>query len=124
MKIITEIKVLETDKDFCEIAHMAYSPMVSMPIGSDVVSTSCVRELIKGRRFINQERGLDIVLGVSQEVGEILGLQYDAFENISMLNDSLQIEKTRLANKLEKISELGFLERLKCLFCGIDINEY
>lgn len=121
MIVITKIEVLKTNKDFCEIVLLCQDPFVNYIKFEEgnAVDIKTVREYIKGRRFYNPRRGIDVVLGVSKEVGDILGLQYEAFENLEKGVEHLRIEKNGYYQELKRIGKFNFWKRLKCLFFGI-----
>lgn len=127
MKIITDIKVLETNESTYELERHTYlGNETYIQFEGEVVPVNVVKELIRGRRFIDPKRGVDIVLGCSQEVGDILQLQYDAFENMSQNIDTLLRHKDILSRqnvdlrkRFVKVLKAGFFTRLKYLFTGI-----
>jgi len=66
VKIITEIKVIEIEEDIYELAQVVNNRNNRfIEFGGKPISIETVRELIKGRRFVDTKRGLDIVLGCS-----------------------------------------------------------
>lgn len=82
-----------------------------------------VEEICKGRRYNNPVTGEDVVIAVTAQVGGVLGLQYEAWDNM-MAEHELEVfdvikELGRVELELNIIKQFGFFKRLKCLFTGI-----
>lgn len=122
MKIITAIKVVEIGQDVSEVWHELHHAIERdaefFKIDGTLQKTAVVKEWIKGRQFYNPHTGELIVLGVSQEVGELLGLQYAAFEELEYQVAKERDRADRLERQGERIRNMRFLDRLKCLFTG------
>lgn len=126
MKIITEVKVIETPKSIHEIAYwVADAKIKNIPnIGFDgqILNTEIAVEIIKGRRFINPRLELDVVIACNKEAGELLGLQYEAFENLDMENITLTKEITKLNKKIQSLKNVSIWKRIKFLFKGVSLD--
>jgi hypothetical protein len=79
-------------------------------------------ELIKGERFINT-RGETVCIGMTKKVQDTIGLSFQALNNLTKFNRELQrdlnntiADKKKLEEKVKKINNYGFLQRLKYLF--------
>lgn len=104
---------------------------VGTAVGSDQVMVEEVAELIKGREF-RSPGGRSVVIGVSAQAQDIIGIQYEAWENQSRLVEELSRDNGRLTTKAdqlhrqskEKLIELNeiktasFWVRLRWLFFG------
>ena len=84
-----------------------------------------IKEMVHGSRYVHPQRGIDIVIGVTSEVGETLGLMYECWEELSAHCATYQAESTRYhaernaaKRELFKIKSLGFWKRLIRLFSG------
>lgn len=120
MIIITEIKTIQTDQSAVEEILQSTNRdfLSSVRIGDQIVDVIELRKLIKGRRFIDKRNNIDVVVGVSNEAGKILGLMYDSWENMQVDLESLRTQRDLIQCDLSKIKKYGFLKRLKCLFVG------
>ena len=126
MLIITEIKVMKTDRD------IAYLQRMTEPMCRDVNPTSyeesvITREMIEGRRFVHPATGTDMVIGWSKDVQAVLQLPFEAFGNMERrmsdmtyesIQDHKEIRKYRLMmvegqaiiKEFEDMSVLGFIK--------------
>jgi len=80
------------------------------------------KELIRGERFVNT-RGETVCIGMTKKVQDTIGLSFQALNNLTKFNRELQrdlnnaiADKEKLEEKVEKINNYGFLQRLKYLF--------
>ena len=124
MIVIKSVEVLESERDVMQTQELCYDPRTfEIPFfDHKVEDVKVVRELIKGRRFVHPERRIDVVIGMSSKVGEILGLQYEAFESMQNSIATLQETNSAIFDEIEEIRSFGFWKRLKCLFTGINMN--
>jgi hypothetical protein len=120
MILITKIETLTTDKDFAEVIKMSHDSFNEyIPFKERVEKAEVIREIIHGRRFVDPQRNLDVVIGITDEAGEMLGLTHDAFENLEGEREQYRLERDVIKCELESIKAFGFFKRLKCLFTGI-----
>lgn len=120
MIIITKVETIETDKDFHTVIKMAHDYSKKyIPFGKENIECEFVREHIHGRRFVDTRRGIDIIMGITGEAGEKLGLMYECWENMENEKERFRIENKNLIDNIYRIQHYGFFKRLKCLFVGI-----
>lgn len=88
-------------------------------------------EIVRGRRFVNRH-GVEVCLGLTKQVEETIGLEFECFDklqnenynlssNIKSLqkfNNRLTYEKDQYLFMLDKYTSLNFFGRLKFLFTG------
>ena len=125
MIIIKNIEFLETDKDIYEIYQQDHRSNF-FKVGDDFVERKIFTELIRGRRFRRPSDGTDIIIGVSKQAQDVIGLQYEAFTNLEQMynlechNHSVTArEKNKYFSKLEVLRTASFFTRIKWLFKGI-----
>jgi hypothetical protein len=120
MIIITKVEALKTEKDIEELEWQIYCEQNShTKIGDDFVPVEYAREIIRGRRFVNPSRDIDVVIGVTGKVGDLLGLQYEAFENMEKEIEVLRIKNQTLHRKLDSFTNASLWKRLKYSFTGV-----
>jgi hypothetical protein len=56
---------------------------------------------------------------MTNQVGEILGLQYEAWDAQLDKLKTLQSNYDRISAELEDLKRLGFWSRVRCLFTGV-----
>ena len=105
MICIKEIKVVDVDEDFI-VVHMmdGLLPFATLLQEGDNISQEMVEvtnEMVHGTRFRNSN-GLDVCIGMTQQVQDLIGLPFEAFSNMRDY-----VFKT-----------MGFFGRLKFLFTG------
>jgi len=83
-------------------------------------------ELIKGRRFVRPSDGTDIIVGVSNQAAEAIGLMYEGWDNmekelLSLLRSrrKLDAEGIMLKSTLLKLKAATFWQRIKWVFTGV-----
>ena len=76
------------------------------------------RELVYGRRFRRPSDGMDVVIGVPKELADIIGIQYEAWEEKEKLITSLQETVTRYSNNILHLVKQNFWQRLKWFFAS------
>ena len=123
MLIIKNIEFIETDRDPYEILSHQMSSYQAIEVmtdkGKDFIGGTELRELIRGRRFVRPSDGLDIMIGVSKQAQNVIGIQYEAWENMEE-SHNLAIDKaTHTANKLAKLKKSNLWKRIKFVFTGI-----
>ena len=119
MLIITEMKVIEVERDMFEIQRM-----VAMPHMGDYQKSeeeaSITREMIQGRRFRDSRNDRDIVIGWTQEVQDVLQMPFEAFDDMNaevsrMRNNERVIldEMNTGINEIIRLRELSLWEHIK-----------
>ncbi len=125
MILIKNIEFYETNQDPIEIVShmMPYEAIEALSDKGDVVvPISEIRELIKGQRFRRSD-GVDIIVGLTKQAQDILGLQYEAWDNmqkeLEITHNSLQV-----ANEtIKAVTQANIWTRIKYLFCGYKVKE-
>jgi len=127
MIVATNIDVVEMPDDKGEIHRMIQQQsMGQMPPIYDSADNPVDREVmietIQGRRFRNS-KGLDIVLGMSNQAQEALGIWFDTVENQANIIDDLHNSNNRLMAELNMLrktydafEKMGFWSRLRFAF--------
>ena len=122
MILVESIKYFEVPEDFHKIIHKvsAYEGIeVFTKDGLHVVSTNLVHELVSGRRFRRPSDGVEICIGWSQEVQDLLGMPLDAWETKEQECDELRTQGYATQRENIRLKQAGFLTRLKWLFKGV-----
>ena len=83
MIVITEIKILETQHDWIEFAY-SNLPQLKYTSPGELVADKeyFMKELVRGRRFI-KPNGEEIVIGITNQASEILGILYESYDNMN-----------------------------------------
>ena len=76
-------------------------------------------EVIQSHRFRNPQSGEDIYIGIQEDVAEILGLQYDAFEQLQENQACLTLEAASLSKEYDNI----LLKHADLLKTILDFND-
>ncbi len=132
MIIITKVETVETEIDPIRLPIYDKDDMLFPPHVSEPLPTKTYLEIIKGREFI-KSNGERIFIGMRNEAEEVLGIYYDAWDELhkqinglyrcihSSANviDDTRMERNEKEKEIEKIKSYGFWKRLKCLFVGI-----
>lgn len=126
MIVIKSVEFLETNRDPIELLATTppYSPVFYGP--GPPIEQEIFKELIRGRRFCRPSDGTDIIVGVSKQAGEVLGIMYEAWDNIEKAYNT-EVSKHSITarelykckSSLAKILNASFLQRLKWLFLGV-----
>jgi len=123
MMIIKDVEVLETNKDICEVMHAFGNPQQFYEFDNQKVEEmEVVQELVREHRFTHPN-GTEVIIGMTNKAGKILGLQYEAWESMKSQMDTLMSNYETVESELNEIKSLGFWKRLLCLFTGIKINQ-
>jgi hypothetical protein len=126
MILIESIKYFEVDRD--PYTLIAQEPFGCVPLmtdeGAEYKPMDALTEFVSGRRFCRPSDGTDIVIGMSKDVRDLIGIQYEAYENLEKeLSDWIN-SNGRLAEKINKAENAGFWQRLKWLFSGINLTKH
>lgn len=124
MIIIKNIEIIEVDRDPWEL--IAKIPMDGViPVnGNKYIETKLFIELIGGQRFVRPD-GKELIIGCSKQAEEVIGIQYEAWGNMSkeweITRQELYTERgerLKVEGELLKVKQLGFFRRLVALFKG------
>ena len=125
MIVIKSVEYIETEKDIYEI-DSTENPLSVIPVtadgGIEYEEAAAVVEMLKGRRFRRPSDGIDIVVAPSVQSQEVLGLMYEAWDNMAEELHDAQSANIYHRNQLRgKETELKnrtgtFWKRLKHLF--------
>lgn len=129
MILIRSVDWIEIDGNYVKLTQIK-TPPFSYLSERHSPDEKIKEELIWGRRFVRSSDGTDVVIGVSDEAGKVLGLQYEAWEKLEKELYQARTEhgiakrelaKTRLELegaivRFYKIANENFWERLKRLF--------
>lgn len=119
MLLIESIKYVEVDNDVWPI-H-SFSPPNYYNNLDEPVEESVVREMVTGRRFVNS-RGVEICVGISEEVQNLIGLPFEVFNNMEK-EVSEQYYIIQDQNKtLSDFRNMPLWNRFKGLFTGFKNN--
>ena len=127
MIVITNIEYLETNRNPIELirehGHSGFIPCK----GNQVIETKVMLELVRGRHF-HRPDGTEICIGMSRQAQDILGLQYDIWDNMRQELDAADSEIASLRKKLseyigvrkdiEDARSASFITRVKWLLFG------
>ena len=121
MICIKEIKVVDVDEDFI-VVHMmdGLLPFATLLQEGDNISQEMVEvtnEMVHGTRFRNSN-GLDVCIGMTQQVQDLIGLPFEAFSNMEATILGMKLKITALLKELDEFKTMGFFGRLKFLFRG------
>ncbi len=136
MIVITDVKYLEVpDKTYCEIISCRPQDKYKFLSVNENLSPKDFeiiydREYIKGKHFIHPEKNVDVWIGITNEVSEILGKPFEIIDNLKRTNELMNNEIyilrkynveynftiKNLKKDLEHINNMKFFERLKFLF--------
>lgn len=93
--------------------------------GTDAVEASVIQELIRGRRFVRPSDGIDVYLGCTKEVQDLIGIQYEAWDSLQdRYNQSvsnytqLMTTTNQLNSEIMKIKSLSFFSLAKWFVVG------
>ncbi|MDY6969337.1 MAG: hypothetical protein SVR08_11895 [Spirochaetota bacterium] len=125
MICIAEIKTFHSERDDIYIHKMdnPHFPMMRPVIESDPAEYIEVKEeLVYGKEFINAN-GERVCIGMSKKVQDLIGLPFEAFDNMTRELDKKHITISRLIShnvacqkRLSVFATAGLFERLKYLF--------
>lgn len=117
MLLITKIEFLDVDGDsHAVVDERQLEPLHPKDIG--MTEEKIVRELVRGRRFTRPNDGVEIVIGLSKQAQDIIGLQYEAWEALEKDRDYWHRKCIASRLKIDSIKMAGFWERLKWLVFG------
>ena len=122
MIIIRSVEVDEVDEGVYTILHR--NPCDYIP-GTDLPPSTMVSEVVTCRQFVRSD-GTDVMIGMSCEAADVLGLQYEAWNEMERNLESQNQKFTdlcrqvgRMGAKLYTIHQARWWTRLKWLFRGV-----
>lgn len=82
-----------------------YQPWECLPVNdySAVAEVSEIKELIRGRRFVRPSDGIDVYLGCTKEVQDLIGIQYEAWDMLQENYNQSVSNYTRLMTRAEEL---------------------
>lgn len=119
MIVITNIETINVpDKEWHELIHYEKNPNEYIPINNytDSVEASYIYERIHGRRFCRHSDGLDVVIGMSKQASDVIGIQLDAWKNQEELIQSLRDELHYTKLEIDRRKNMSFINKVKFLF--------
>ena len=124
MLVIRKVEFLEVNKDPLELLATT-QPGMPVECGEELVPVDFFKELIRGRRFVRPSDGIDIIVGCSRQAEEVIGLQYEAWDNLQNAYAAEQINHHRTTSEMyeykSRVDEMfrsSFWQRLKWLVIG------
>ncbi len=121
MILISKIEYMETDRDPHQIIHCT-SPYEGVAVntdhGKDIVECNELIELVNGVRFCRYGTDDEIVIGMSKQAQDLIGIQYESWENKEKEYSELYSSFTKARNEISFIKNAGLLRRLSWLFFG------
>lgn len=122
MIVVKRVEVETFDNDSIIVHHFPDPEPPVSAIGNGPIEPLNVRqELIEGKEFRNAE-GECVVVGMSDEAQKVLGIPFQALENLNYRLETTQRDLERYrkyhAEYKEKVRHAIFWERLKYLFTG------
>jgi hypothetical protein len=108
MIVIKDVEIIETPLDHFEIARIP-DCILEDEYGFDIK-----KEVIHGKTFVNKN-GSSVVIGMSTNAQDVLGLPFEAFEDMNSHISRLRKEKAECA---KVIKEAGLWSRIKYAFTG------
>lgn len=123
MLIVKNIEIIEVDRDPWEIVSLTrpfqaikvFNPGKNRP---ERIAENIFREMIQGQRFIRPD-GQELLIGCSRQAEEIIGIQYEAWGNMSEVREMTRGQLRKAEKELSDLKQLTFWKRLKALFTGI-----
>jgi len=105
MKIITSVKVIEVPHDYFNIQH--YNDPINIEVNgaSEYRTIDHVTELIQGTRYRCNYRGIDVLIGATQGVCDLLSIPINQLGKLKDEIDSNIESINRLKNKLSKTED-------------------
>lgn len=125
MIIICNAEYYEVDGDVGTI--YSYDPHQMVRVnGNEAVYAQVLQEKVKGRRFRNPRDGTDVVVGLSKDVQELIGLQYEAWDNLEKAYEAanrnynqIYHEVTAWRKKFDELENASVWRRILWVFKGL-----
>ena len=124
MLLIKKIEWIKVDRNPAQLMVRPERPLrVDTSEGPMTQSVGSLNELVHGRRYVRPSDGLEVMVGMSLDTQDILGLHYDMFDNqtkeLEQANATIQALHNNLKAlriTLDVVSSENFWQRLKRLF--------
>ena len=92
---------------FCYQEALTETPMeVETANGTSMMRPTEVLEIIRGRKFMNPATGEHIVIGLSKQAQKLLGLNYEAWDNLQKDLKWYQTKHNKLINEARELQAL------------------
>ena len=125
MIVITKIDFIETERDPLELIHRyGLDGRIPFSNGRKEIEAKELMELIRGRRFVRPD-GKEIVLGISRQAQDVLGIQYEEWHRMNLRLKVATDEKLSLMKELntytgiiKEAKKATIVQRIKWLFFG------
>ena len=121
MILIKHIEFIQVDRDPYQMISCS-APYEAVEVLSDkgdvVVPINEVAELIKGRRFVRPSDNVDITIGLSKQAEDVLGIQYEAWDELQKRADDYWNNFIAIRERIEAVQKMSFWERFKGVFSG------
>jgi hypothetical protein len=120
MIVIRSIDAVEID-DNLHVTHLdtcVPCDVVGDPGSVDWIEHSVYREYIEGRWFVRPD-GKRLLIGNSKQASEIIGLQFEAWQNMEKSLDDCRKARRELEAELKPlraVAQAGFWTRIKWVF--------
>ena len=122
MIIIKSISYIETPRDTEEVC-LREPPETKIPVyterGAELCEVREIRTLIRGRRFVRPSDGQDIVIGCYPDVERLLGMQYDAWENMEYDLRAANKQANSIHFLYNNLKKATLWSRIKWVFTGV-----
>ena len=115
MLLIESIKYIEVENDVWPI-HSFTAPRYYNN-HDEPVEESVVHEMVTGRRFVNSH-GVEICVGISEEVQNLIGLPFEVFNNMETELSELNYIVIDQNKTLSNFRNMSLWDRLKGVFIG------
>ncbi|MCP4408813.1 MAG: hypothetical protein GY807_13830 [Gammaproteobacteria bacterium] len=106
MILIESIKVREVPGEHCNIPRLPGNGMRAWMGAAppDSITKEAETETVRGRRYIRPD-GTEIVIGMTEQAQDVIGIQYEAWENLQGMCDANRAESDRLVRVISKLQE-------------------
>jgi len=118
--LIKNIEFIETPRDPWEI-FVTHLPHEVIPVEGNsgpYAEVSVLTELVRGRRFLRPSDGTDIVVGLAKDAQNILGLQYEAWENMAQELKDTRSQMRQLQRERDRARGATIWTRFEWLLFG------
>lgn len=106
MIVIKNIEFLEVDRDFWEIHHYERDHILVRENGAEAMApVEVIRELIQGYRFMRPD-GTEIYVGMSRQVADVIGIQYESWDNMQRELADSESRADRYADECDMLTDL------------------
>lgn len=114
MILIKDIKYYETERDIVELVHRDAPVFVGSEEGGTVVNAEVLSEFVCGQKFVTN--GVEVVIGMSKEVRELLGMPLEAYANMQSAVSTAELACWAAQQELEEYIDVNLWTRIKRVF--------